>query len=265
MQILDDEQLDAVIQSYVNLQRELLPRATDLTALLDEMEGAQAGDRGYAGLVNCIGEPAAAAVRANLGDLRYAFPLIRMRLLESVKAQDAGSQQAQFAAMMATLNASTADVLKDVERLLNNGSINAEHGAALKAELQSLSQEMSKPAATPVAQETMESLAKVEAVLNKAEAELVKELEKLLAAAKIEPEKIIPNLPKAEEPPPKTKGAEAKGASEAKPASEQELNAQVDKSEQSVRSHLPQLHKQLTDAGVDQAHIAEIMAALAKG
>ncbi len=265
MQILDDEQLDAVIHSYVNLQRELLPRATDLTALLEELEGAPANDRGYMGLVKCIGEPAAAAVRANLEELRYAFPLIRMRLIENVKAQDTTSQQAQLSAMLATINASTSDALRDLERLLNNGAINAEHGTTLKAELKSLTEEMAKTKSAPVAQETMESLAKVEAVLNKAEAELVKELEKLLVAAKIDPEKIVPNLPKAEEQPPKNKGADAKGANEAKPATEQELSGQVEKNEQSVRSHLPQLQKQLSDAGVEQAHIAEILAALARG
>ena len=265
MQILDDEQLDAVIQSYVNLQRELLPRATDLAAVLDELEGAPPNDRGYSGLVKCIGEQAAAAVRANLGELRYAFPLLRLRLIDGVKAQDAGAQQAQFSAILATLNASTTDLLRDLEQLLNKGNIGVEHGSALKAELQSLTQELAQPKAAPAGQETMESLSKVEAVLNKAEAELVKELEKLLVAAKIDPDKIVPNMPKAEEQKPQGKGAEAKSATEVKPATEQELNAQLDKAEQGVRDHLPQLQKQLADAGVDQAHIAEIMAALAKG
>jgi hypothetical protein len=262
MRILNEKQLESVIESLVPLQRELLPHGADLLALIAELEGAQATERGYAGVVRCIGEPAAAAVRETLQSLVYAFPVLKAYLAQSTQAQSGSQAQPQIAAMLGAINEATAAAMKEFDKLMSAGALTPEQVAELRKEFE----EIALPAAAPPQAPAMTGNEKAMEIVAKAEQEMKAEVEKLLKAANIDPKEIMPELDKLAEPkpdaPPGDSAAQQAPPPDQAPKSEQEILAELEKAEQQARANLPQLEQQLTDAGVDRASIDQLMALL---
>lgn len=266
MRILNDKQLESIVESMIPLQRELLPMGADLLALIAEVEGAKATERGYAGVVRCIGELAASSVRETLESLVYAFPVLKAWLLHAAQPQAGARAQPQFAVMLGAIKEATDAAMKEFDKLMSAGALTPEQVAQLRKELE----DIAVPSEAPSRQAAMSSTEKAMEIVAKAEQEMRAEVEKLLKAANIEPEKVMPELgklgePKADQAPPEA-GASPDSAPQQPPAqgakSQQEVLAELEQAEQQARSNLPQLEKQLVDAGVDRASIDQLIALL---
>lgn len=271
MQALDEKQLQLIIDSLLPLQRELLPRGADLLALMAEIEGQPATERGYAGISRCIGEQAALGVRQTLEALVYAFAVLRVYLTQSQPGVAGGESKpkAQATAMLAAIDLATRQAMDEFEKLLSKGALSPEQIAQIRKEIEELAAPGTAPAASPQAPGNP---AAALAEADKVERELLAELEKLCVAAGIDPAQVKPELEKLKQPgpdqPPESTGDAKVQTTQPSPAqpqstpTEQEVLAELERAEQTARSNLPELEKQLVDAGVDQSAINELMALL---
>lgn len=262
MRFLNEKQLESIIESLVPLQRELLPQGADLLALIAELEGGKASERGYSGVVRCIGEQAAMGVRETLQSLVYAFPVLKAYLTQTTQTQSGTQAQPQIAAMLGAINEATAAAMKEFDKLMSAGALTPEQIAELRKEFE----DIALPAKAPQQAPAMSSNEKAMEMVAKAEREMMAEVEKLLKAANIDPKEIMPELEKLAEPKPDAAPGESKAqpapTPKQEPKSEQEILAELEKAEQQARANLPQLEQQLVDAGVERASIDQLMALL---
>lgn len=259
--LLEQANYDQILDAFVALQRELLPKGVDLIVVLDEALGkAKPQPRGFEGLVGTIGQAPAEDVRDVMRESIEVIPefedVLRGFLLGPVKEQEMSAQFAQVGAAFAGFNTSLQSSLRELV-----GKLNVPSG-----EVQELMQELEIRTRPPKAKEPEPAVepkldpAAIEKQFADARAALKAELAALLAKGGVPAEEIMAEL---FDPP---KAPEAK-APEPQPQGEgtmpQPDQAAAEKSFQDANAGFKnELGEQLRKAGVEAADIAEIMAEL---